>query len=99
MIKKIYCIKDIKTAYQPELFVFDSDYAAKRWFHQLILDYQASDRLKNSPLVLYPEDFILQCVGEFNILSGVVQNYLSDPDGDIPCPSLVCRATDFVGKE
>lgn len=99
MIKKIYCIKDIKTSYQPELVVFDSDSAAKRWFHQLIFDYQSSDRLKNAPLVLYPEDFILQCLGEFNILSGVVQNYLSSPEEDIPCPVLVCRASDFLGKE
>lgn len=95
MIKKIYCINDIKTSYQPELVVFDSDSAAKRWFHQLILDYQASDRLKNAPLVLYPYDFVLECVGVFDDQTGS----LCSPSGESDCSVIICRASDFVGKE
>lgn len=86
MTRKIYCIKDRKAnVISSQLMLFENDDVAIRWFHQVYAD--AADRDRNSPLVVYSEDFELVSLGELDLVSGVI-------DADGAC-IFVCAANKF----
>lgn len=80
----LYVIKDVKSSYQPQVYVFANDDIAKRWFYQMYRD--AVDREPNSPLASFPEDFNLYCIGSFDTELGEVRSYQS---------TYVCCLKDF----
>lgn len=70
----IYAISDRKSAFQPDLLVLPNDDVARRYFTQFVREKQATSPF--IPLVSYPQDFDVICLGSF------------DPDtGSISCDS------------
>lgn len=89
MIKQIYTIFDKKAAfYFSDFITLDNDDVAKRWFdsylHGLISDNP------NAPMVMYPSDFELRCVGTFDFQDCITALY------DSPRP--VVSASSFIVK-
>lgn len=91
MMKDVYCIKDRRTGFQPELMLFENDHVAKRWLYQLICDYKDSERLRNAPLIMYPDDFELWFVGNFDSTDGFVELGVK--------PTMVCTVADFIKEK
>lgn len=88
MIKQIYTIFDKKAGYySPDFIVLDNDAVAKRWFDSCC--QSNLDTNPNSPLILYPSDFELMCVGTFDFHDCITAVY------DVP--RSVCCASSFVG--
>lgn len=87
IVKQIYSIFDLKAGYYtPELLMHDNDDVAKRWFDTFL--HSALDSNPNSPIVMYPSDFELHCLGVFDLYEGISCVY------DSPRP--VCKASSFV---
>lgn len=87
MIKQIYCIFDLKAGYYTcELLMHDNDDVAKRWFDTFL--HSALDSNPNSPIVMYPFDFELRCLGTFDYYDAITSLY------DSPRP--VCKASSFI---
>ncbi len=91
MMRDVYCIKDRRTGYQPELMLFENDHVAKRWLNQLICDYKDSERLRNAPLIMYPDDYELWCLGSFDLQEGFIDFGVQ--------PTLICTVSDFIKEK
>lgn len=90
MIKQVYVIFDLKSGYyMPDLMTFENDDVAKRWFDSYL--HSVLDSNPNAPIVMYPSDFELRCLGTFDFYDAITAVYDS--------PKPICKASTFIIKE
>lgn len=77
----LYSIYDKKSGVMSPLFCAENDFIARRAFFR---------SAGSGDLAVFPEDFDLYKVGEFNLHSGAVE-------GITPC-EFVCSAIEFVNR-
>lgn len=66
MIYPVYCVKDNKVGFQPNLLIEQNDSSAVRGF---------SYAINNEGLMNYsPADFDLYKIGSFNVVSGIFES-------------------------
>lgn len=74
MIKQLYSIFDKKSGYYtPEIIILDNDDVAKRWFDSYL--HTILDSSPNAPIVMYPSDFELRCLGTFDFYDAITAVY------------------------
>lgn len=74
MIKQVYAIFDLKSGYYlPDLITLENDDVAKRWFDSYL--HTIKDNNPNAPIVMYPSDFELRCLGTFDFYDAITAVY------------------------
>lgn len=87
MIKRVYTIFDRKSGfYSPEFITHDNDECAKRWFDSYLSSVK--DSSPNAPIVMYPGDFELCCLGSFDMSDCELLPFTK--------PSVVASAASFL---
>lgn len=78
---RLYSVYDKKSGVMAPLFCAENDFIARRAFFRSAV---------SNDLAVFPEDFDLYCVGEFDLHTGVVT--------DITPSAFVCSALEFVNR-
>lgn len=84
MSYKLYLIKDIHSCFQPQVYCFQNDDMAKRWFYQLYRD--AVDHEPNGVFAAFPDDFQLWSVGDLECDDGFLHGHNA---------KFVCKLSEF----
>lgn len=78
---RLYSVYDKKSGVMSPLFCAENDFIARRAFFR---------SAGSGDLAVFPEDFDLYCVGEFDLHTGVVT--------DVTPSTFVCSAIEFVNR-